>query len=145
MFPARRFHLKQNQQPDAVRTGFHERLTETIEISCQIDKTLPSGVPVFFGLTLKFEPLNETFSGHDVSLTLASFNLPPEMQFVLTESLQHCLNGGCQFGYPLLPLRISITTVDFCSEKSTEIAVRWAAVEAFRMFVNQGAFTTTPN
>ncbi len=118
---------------------FREKLAADVTVVGHVEQELPSGRSIFFALTLLMEPLAETFAFHRVSHTLGPDGLPEELVSLLIETLHHELAGGGRFGFPLQPLSISITSVDYRDGQSTDVAVRLATSTAFQQFLQNAS------
>ena len=79
---------------------------------------------------------------HRVSHTLNFEDLPEELLSVLVESLHNELAGGGRFGFPLESLSMSVSSVDYREGQSTEVAVRLAASNAFKQFLQKAPLAT---
>ena len=121
---------------------FREKLTADVTVVGHVEQELPSGRSIFFALTLMIEPLAETFAFHRVSHTLGPDGLPEELLSLSIETLHHELAGGGRFGFPLQPLSISISSVDYRDGQSTDVAVRLATSTAFKQFLQDASFAT---
>ena len=125
-------------------TAYRERLDVEFTVDVHIEDTLPCGHCIFFALTLFIKPLTDEIAFHRVSHTLGSEDLPEALLSVLVESLHNQLSAGGRYGFPLESLSISITSVDYREGQSTEIAVRLAALAAFKLFLENASLTLIP-
>ena len=114
-----------------------ERLTSDTTVEVLIDSADPSGRMLYFGLTLRGEVSPDVQCRISVSPALHSGIVPSQLFQLLLESLDLEVKGGGACGLPLTWCCLTVTGVDYCEVRSTEMAVRLAAATAFKTFLQQ--------
>ena len=114
-----------------------ERLASDTTVEVLIDSADPLGRMLYFGLTLRGEVSPDVQCRISVSPALHSGIIPSQLIQLLLESLEQEAKGGGACGFPLTWCHLTVTVVDYCEVRSTERAVRLAAVAAFKTFLQQ--------
>jgi elongation factor G len=83
-------------------------------------------------VTLRLEPAGRT-GGFRYSSELDGGAVPPEAERWIREAAHDATSSGPFAGYPLIDLRVVLTGAVLPGEAATEVAVRGAASEAFRL------------
>lgn len=112
------------------RVSYREKLKGSTTIDVLFNVTTPAAT-LYFGLTLVAEEFSEGETPITISHKLKPDALPKTLQKVLMEALQDVANGGGVFGDPLMDLKLTITSVDYREEESTDTAIRSAVAQAF--------------
>jgi elongation factor G len=99
-----------------------------------IDETAPVG-DLYFGVEITAEPLANPSSSVAVIHTLRNGTLPEPLVDVLLEALHEEIEGGGQYGFPLINIRLAVTAVEYRETTSNENAIRLAASKAFQNFL----------
>ena len=114
-----------------------ERLTSDTTVQVLIETTDHSGQMLYFGMTLSGTVSTDADCRISISPVLHSGVFPPRLSEVLMKSLELEVKGGGTFGFLLTSCCLSVTSVDYCDKRSTEMAVRLAASEAIKQFLQQ--------
>jgi len=121
------------------RVSYRERLRSAVGISAEFSMTTPAST-LFFGLSLTAEGVSDQEEAITVGHRLKPGTFPEPLLQVLLEALKEEAQGGGVFGNPVMGLRMTVTTVDYREEESTEPAVRSAAGHAFNRLLQDGDF-----
>ena len=118
-----------------------ERLTSDTTIEVLIDTTDPSGGILYFGVTLRGEVSPDVQCRIVASPDLQSGVFSSPLFQLLLDSLDLEVKGGGACGFSLTFCCLMVTSVEYCEERSTEMAVRLAAATAIKTFLQQATLS----
>lgn len=119
------------------RVSYRERLRSEVRVSAEFTAATPSST-LHFGLTLTADNVPDQEEPIVVNHRLDPSTLPKTLMQVLLEALEEQAMGGGLLGNPLMGLRMTVLSVDYREEESTELAVRSAAAQAFNRLLQEG-------
>lgn len=123
------------------RVSYREKLDKAINVDVVFDVTTPAAT-LYFGLKVAAESVSGAEEPISVGHTLKPGAMPADLMQVMLESLQAEAEGGGRFGYPLMDLKLTVTSVDYREEETTETAVRSAVSQAFNKVIQDGELVT---
>lgn len=118
------------------RVSFREKIKDSTTVDALFNVTTPAST-LYFGLTLQAEEFDEGESPITVSHKLKPDALPGALLKVLKESVQDEGNSGGKYGYPLMNLKLTVSSVDYREEETTDTAIRSAVAQAFNKLLQQ--------
>ncbi len=121
------------------RVSYRERLRAPVQTSAEFSAVTPAS-SLFFGLTLSAEDDPSQDAPVHVDHRLPDDAMPPALLEILLEALTEEALGGGVFGNPLMGLKLTVLSVDYREDESTEPAIRSAAAQVFSRLLQEGDF-----
>lgn len=118
------------------RVSYRETLKRAADVSGGGARVL-GGVRHFAELNVRMEPLDDS---QDVQVVVKSDDpaFKSEFQEIVAEALREEALGGGQLGYPLVGVKLTVTGGQFSETDTDEVALRFAAGDAYRKGLQDG-------
>jgi len=110
--------------------AYRETVTATASVTHRFDREI-GGRRHFAEVTLEVSP-RERSAGNEVVLAVRKNEVPEAMQEFVSQGVQDGLMTGVLARFPMVDMRVRVTDVKVDPELTTDVALRTAAVMAFR-------------
>lgn len=121
------------------RVSYRETLQKSANVVGGGERTL-GGVRHFAELNLRVEPTPES-QEVVVKIDSADEAFKPEWREIVAEALKEETLGGGVLGFPILGIKLTVTGGTFSETDTDEVALRYAAGDAYRKALDQGKIT----
>jgi elongation factor G len=110
--------------------AYRETVTATASVTHRFDREI-GGRRQFAEVTLEVSP-RERSAGNEVVLAVRKNEVPEAMQEFVSQGVEDGLMTGVLARFPMVDMRVRVTDVKVDPELTTDMALRTAAVMAFR-------------
>ena len=110
--------------------AYRETVTATASVTHRFDREI-GGRRQFAEVTLEVSP-RERSAGNEVVLAVRKNEVPEAMQEFVSQGVEDGLMTGVLARFPMVDMRVRVTDVKIDPELTTDMALRTAAVMAFR-------------